>query len=111
MNSRGSDRSFCQSSIARSHVSLVSSLGAEEPPPSSSPAEPGWRLYTQWAATPNSAISCISWVRIWISRGRPSGPMIVVCSDWYMLNFGIAMKSLKRPGSGFHSEWITPTVP
>jgi hypothetical protein len=37
--------------------------------------------------------------------------MIVVCSDWYMLNLGIAMKSLKRPGRGFHSEWITPTVP
>ena len=56
-------------------------------------------------------MSCISRVRIWISSGRPSGPMTVVCSDWYMLNFGIAMKSLKRPGSGFHSEWMTPTAP
>ena len=43
-------------------------------------------------------MSCISRVRIWISSGRPSGPMTVVCSDWYMLNLGIAMKSLKRPG-------------
>ena len=37
--------------------------------------------------------------------------MTVVCSDWYMLNFGIAMKSLKRPGSGFQSECTTPTAP
>src|SRR5947209_13198697 len=28
---------------------------------------------------------CISWVRIWISSGLPSGPITVVCSDWYML--------------------------
>jgi hypothetical protein len=56
-------------------------------------------------------MSCISRVRIWISSGSPSGPITVVCSDWYMLNFGIAMKSLKRPGSGFHSEWMTPTAP
>ena len=33
-----------------------------------------------------------------------------MCSDWYMLDFGMAMKSLKRPGSGFHSEWITPSA-
>ncbi len=56
-------------------------------------------------------MSCISRVRIWISSGRPSGPITVVCSDWYMLNFGIATKSLKRPGSGFHNEWMTPTAP
>jgi hypothetical protein len=37
--------------------------------------------------------------------------MTVVCSEEYMLNFGMAMKSLKRPGSGFHSEWMTPTAP
>ena len=60
---------------------------------------------------PNSAMSCISPVRIWISSGRPSGPITVVCSDWYMLNFGIATQSLKRPGSGFQSEWMTPTAP
>ena len=76
-----------------------------------SPPWLGSSLYIQWAATPNSARSCISRVRIWISSGLPSGPITVVCSDWYMLNFGIAMKSLKRPGSGFHSEWITPTAP
>ncbi len=56
-------------------------------------------------------MSCISRVRIWISSGRPSGPITVVCSDWYMLNLGIATKSLKRPGSGFHSECTTPTAP
>ena len=74
-------------------------------------ARAGSSLYIQCAAIPNSARSCISRVRIWISSGRPSGPITVVCSDWYMLNLGIAMKSLKRPGSGFHSEWITPTAP
>ena len=29
-------------------------------------------------------------VRICISTGLPCGPITVVCSDWYMLNFGIA---------------------
>ena len=76
------------------------------------PVRPGApSLYIQCAAIPNSARSCISRVRIWISSGRPSGPITVVCSEEYMLNFGIAMKSLKRPGSGFHSEWMTPTAP
>ncbi len=53
----------------------------------------------------------MSRVRIWISSGLPSGPITVVCSAWYMLNLGIAIMSLKRPGSGFQSEWITPTAP
>ena len=48
-------------------------------------------LYFQCAATPNSARWCISCVRIWISIGRPCGPITVVCSDWYRLNFGVAM--------------------
>lgn len=48
-------------------------------------------LYFQCAATPYSARRCIWWVRIWISTGLPSGPITVVCSDWYMLNLGIAM--------------------
>ena len=39
-------------------------------------------LYSQWAATPNSARWCIWNVRTWISSGLPCGPMIVVCSDW-----------------------------
>ena len=56
-------------------------------------------------------MSCISRVRIWISSGRPSGPITVVCSAWYMLDLGIAMKSLKRPGSGFQIEWMMPTAP
>ena len=64
-----------------------------------------------WAAIPYSARSCISGVRIWISSGRPSGPITVVWSAWYMFAFGIAMKSLKRPGSGFQSEWMIPIAP
>ena len=59
------------------------------PPSTTSPPRPGLgpvalgsSLYFQWAATPYSAIRCISWVRIWISTGLPSGPMTVVCSDW-----------------------------
>ena len=54
---------------------------------------------------------CISIVRIWISSGSPSGPITVVWSAWYMLNLGIATQSLKRPGSGFQSEWMTPMAP
>ena len=53
----------------------------------------------------------MAWVRIWISSGLPSGPSTVVCRLWYMLGLGIATKSLKRPGSGFQSEWTTPTAP
>jgi hypothetical protein len=30
-------------------------------------------------------------VRIWISMRSRSGPMTVVCSDWYMLGLGSAM--------------------
>src|SRR5919199_4005837 len=33
---------------------------------------------------PNSAVRCISIVRIWISSGLPSGPITVVWSAWYM---------------------------
>ena len=39
-------------------------------------------LYFQWAATPYSAIWSISRVRICTSKGMPSWPMTVVCSDW-----------------------------
>ena len=48
-------------------------------------------LYFQCAATPYSARRCICCVRIWSSTALPSGPTTVVCSDWYMLNFGMAM--------------------
>ena len=48
-------------------------------------------LYFQCAAMPYSARRCISSVRICISTGLPAGPITVVCSDWYMLNLGIAM--------------------
>ena len=59
---------------------------------------------------PYSATRCMSWVRICSSTGLPSGPITVVCSDWYMLNLGIAMKSLNRPGTGFHCAWIAPSA-
>ncbi len=55
------------------------------------PEMPISSLYFQWAATPYSARWCIARVRICSSTGLPSGPMTVVCSDWYMLNLGIAM--------------------
>ncbi|ETJ32056.1 Phosphoribosylformylglycinamidine synthase, partial [human gut metagenome] len=43
------------------------------------PVALGSSLYFQCAATPYSAIRCISWVRIWISTGLPPGPTTVVC--------------------------------
>ena len=67
-------------------------------------------MYAQWAAMPSSAIRCISSVRICTSIRSPSGPMTVVWSDWYMLGLGMAMKSLKRPGTGFHSWWMSPSA-
>ena len=48
-------------------------------------------LYFQCAAMPYSAVRCMACVRICSSTGLPDGPITVVCSDWYMLNFGIAM--------------------
>ena len=48
-------------------------------------------LYRQCAAMPYSAVRCMPYVRICISTGLQDGPITVVCSDWYMLNFGIAM--------------------
>ncbi len=74
--------SRCQSSSWRSQVMSVA-LPVPTPFDSS--------LYFQCAATPYSARRCMPWVRIWISTGLPSGPITVVCSDWYMLNLGIAM--------------------
>ena len=67
-------------------------------------------LYFQCAAMPYSARRCMAKVRICISTGLPSSPMTVVCSDWYMLNFGIATKSLNRPGTGFHRPWMIPSA-
>ncbi len=55
----------------------------------STPLRPS-SLYFQWAATPYSARRCWPKVRICSSTGLPAGPMTVVWSDWYMLNFGIA---------------------
>ena len=43
---------------------------------------PSCALYSQWAATPASAMTCISSVRIWNSMFTPEGPTSVVCSDW-----------------------------
>ena len=65
----------------------MSSASALAAGPSAAPEA----LYFQCAATPYSARWCMSWVRIWISTGRPFGPSTVVCSDWYMLNLGMAM--------------------
>ena len=67
-------------------------------------------MYFQCAAMPYSAVRCIAWVRICSSTGLPSGPITVVCSDWYMLNFGIAMKSLNRPGTGLQVAWMMPSA-
>ena len=78
MNSRGSPVSDCHSIIWRSQASLSVGLSP-------------FSLYIQCAATPNSAVWCMSKVRIWISSGLPPGPITVVCSDWYMLNLGMAM--------------------
>jgi hypothetical protein len=80
-NSAGSLVSCCQSTRLRSQPMS---------PPSAVPPR-AMSLYFQWAATPYSARRCISWVRIWISTGLPPGPITVVCSDWYMLNLGMAM--------------------
>ncbi len=90
MNSLESVRSFCHSTSERSHLSLPSSSRWAEDEDGLAPVL-GFSLYIQCAAMPSSARSCISRVRIWISSGRPSGPTTVVCSDWYMLNLGIAM--------------------
>ena len=67
MNSAGSDVSCCQSTMRDSQA--ISSDGDAS-------------LYSQWAATPCSARSCIARVRICTSRVLPCGPTTVVCSDW-----------------------------
>ena len=111
-SSKRSVRNVLRNSTEPVSVSLVSiscfthsrhsaSAGARLPP----------RLYAQWAAIPSSAVACIARVRTWISSGRPSGPITVVCSERYRFTFGIATKSLKRPGIGFHNEWIRPSAP
>ena len=43
-------------------------------------------------------------------RDARCGPTTEVCSDWYRLGRGIAMKSLMRPGIGCHLLWITPSA-
>ena len=86
-NSSGSCMSFCHSSASLIQASLSSVtvtldflfllLFAS--------------LYAQCAAIPNSAILCISHVRICTSKGVPFGPINVVCNDWYILGFGTAI--------------------
>ena len=72
--------SFSQSIICPSHAaSAEASLACLLP-----------SLYRQCAAMPYFAVRCMSRVRIWISSGVPPGPTTVVCSDWYMLDLGIA---------------------
>ena len=70
MYSPGSCSSCCESMSDFTQMSHSSSAFAPRP-----------RLYSQCAATPYSASSCISRVRTWISSGRPSGPITVVCSE------------------------------
>ena len=48
--------------------------------PSLTPCSPD--LYFQCAATPYSAVRCMSQVRICTSKGMPSSPMTVVCTLW-----------------------------
>ncbi|SLH41664.1 Uncharacterised protein [Mycobacteroides abscessus subsp. abscessus] len=74
-NSAGSAASRCQSSSWRIHA--MSSTSARSPE-----CLPLVSLYRQCAAMPNSAVRCMSWVRICTSSGLPSGPTTVVCSDW-----------------------------
>ena len=70
MYSPGSWSSSCQSMSDLTQVIHSSSVFAARP-----------RLYSQCAATPYSASSCMSRVRTWISSGLPSGPITVVCSE------------------------------
>ena len=79
MNSFGSRASACQSASWATHAFAEAFPDADD-----------GCLYSQWAAMPYSAVWCISWVRTWISSGFPCVPITVVCSDWYMLNLGIA---------------------
>ena len=85
INSRLSDISCCHSRICRSQFSFSSSCSGPDFLPSDA------SLYFQWAAMPYSAVRCISKVRIWISKGWPLGPISVVCSDWYIFCFGMAI--------------------
>ncbi len=93
-NSDGSDVSRCQSTSCRTHGM---SFGLADSPWSAGTARgsgavaAGSSLYFQCAAMPYSALRCIANDRICSSTGLPCGPITVVCSDWYMLNFGIAM--------------------
>ena len=90
MNSPGSRISCCHSTSWRSQAMRWSSVGR--------PLRPS--LYFQCAAMPSSAMRCISSVRICTSKAWPPGPITEVCSDWYRLGRGMAMKSLMRPGNG-----------
>ncbi len=82
-NSRGSSVSFCHFDSSWTQDSSCELFGRVSPL--------GRSLYFQWAATPYSALRCISLDRIWNSIGRPPGPITVVWSDWYMLYFGSEM--------------------
>ena len=65
--------SCCASSKRRTQANFSSS-------PSLTPCSP--LLYFQCAATPYSAVRCMSQVRICTSKGMPSLPMTVVCTLW-----------------------------
>ena len=70
--------SFSQSIICPSHAASAEASLALLP-----------SLYRQWAAMPYFAVRCMSRCGSG-SRAACPGPTTVVCSDWYMLDLGIA---------------------
>jgi hypothetical protein len=84
-NSLGSLASRCQSSSCRSQV--ISSMCA------GGPDDRGALLLLVLPVRGDAELrrTVHREGRICISTGLPVGPMTVVCNDWYMLNFGIAM--------------------
>ena len=71
-NSREFEESFDQSAICLRSSAIASPRTLARSP----------SLYAKWAATPYSAISCISRVRICTSIGSPWGPITFVCRLW-----------------------------
>ena len=81
MNSSGSCVSSSISKRRETHCSFESMLSLEVSPD----------LYFQCAAIPNSAMRCISKVRICTSNGMPLLLITLVCSERYMFGFGLEM--------------------
>ncbi len=60
--------------------------------------------------TPASATLCIRRVRTSTSAMRPSESATAVCSDWYRLNLGAAMKSLNSAITGTKQVCSSPST-